>query len=40
MTTGQGCDELLRAIGSLQLTANGNVPTPVNWEPGEHVIIG
>jgi thioredoxin-dependent peroxiredoxin len=39
MTTGRNFHELLRVIDSLQLTANYKVATPVNWEPGEDVII-
>ena len=39
MTTGRNFDELLRVIDSLQLTARHKVSTPVNWEPGEDVII-
>ena len=39
MTTGRNFDEVLRVIDSLQLTANYKVSTPVNWEPGEDVII-
>jgi alkyl hydroperoxide reductase subunit AhpC len=39
MTTGRNFHELLRVIDSLQLTANYKVATPVNWEPGEEVII-
>jgi thioredoxin-dependent peroxiredoxin len=38
-TTGRNFDELLRTIDSLQLTANHQVATPVNWRPGEDVII-
>jgi alkyl hydroperoxide reductase subunit AhpC len=39
MSTGRNFDEVLRVIDSLQLTAQYNVSTPVNWKDGEDVII-
>ena len=39
-STGRNFDEILRALDSLQLTANHAVATPVNWKHGEDVIIG
>jgi len=39
MSTGRNFDEILRLFISCQLTAKEQVATPVNWKPGEDVII-
>jgi len=39
MSTGRNFDEILRVIDSMQLTAQHQVATPVNWQNGEDVII-
>jgi alkyl hydroperoxide reductase subunit AhpC len=39
MTTGRDFDELSRLLDSCQLTAKHTVATPVNWRPGDDVII-
>ena len=39
MTTGRNFDEVLRSIDSLQLTASHKVATPVEWRPGDNVVI-
>ena len=33
------CDEILRLLDSVQLTAKEQVATPVNWKQGEDVVI-
>jgi alkyl hydroperoxide reductase subunit AhpC len=39
MSTGRNFDEVLRVLDSIQLTAEHQVSTPVNWKPGDDVII-
>ena len=39
MTTGRNFDEILRVLDSMQMTAQYKVATPVNWKPGDDVII-
>ncbi len=39
MSAGRNFDEVLRLLDSLQLNAKHSVATPVNWKPGEDVII-
>ena len=39
MTSGRNFDEILRILDSIQLTSSHQVATPVNWQPGQDVII-
>jgi len=39
MTSGRNFDEVLRLLDSLQMSAKESVATPVNWRPGDEVII-
>jgi alkyl hydroperoxide reductase subunit AhpC len=39
MSSGRNFDEVLRLLDSIQLTAKHTVATPVNWKPGQDIII-
>jgi len=39
MSSGRNFDEVLRLLDSIQLTTKHSVATPVNWRPGQDVII-
>ena len=39
MSTGRNFNEVMRALDSIQLTAKYTVATPVNWQPGEDIVV-
>ena len=39
MSTGRNFDEILRVIDSLQLTAEHQLTTPAQWQPGDEAIL-
>ena len=39
MSAGRNFDEVLRLLDAIQLNAKYTVATPVNWKPGDDVII-
>ncbi|MEO6198970.1 MAG: peroxiredoxin [Sphingomicrobium sp.] len=39
MSNGRNFDEVMRLLDSIQLTESKGVATPVNWKPGDKVII-
>ena len=39
LTTGRNSDEILRLIDALQTADKHGIATPVNWRPGEEVIV-
>ncbi|AEW06998.1 3-Cys thioredoxin peroxidase (plasmid) [Sulfobacillus acidophilus DSM 10332] len=39
LSTGRNIDELLRVVDSLQVTASHSVSTPVDWRPGQPVVV-
>ena len=39
LSSGRNMDEILRLVDSLQTTSKNGVATPVDWRPGEKVIV-
>jgi peroxiredoxin (alkyl hydroperoxide reductase subunit C) len=39
MSNGRNIDEILRLIDSLQMSQSKSVATPVNWRPGDKVVV-
>jgi thioredoxin-dependent peroxiredoxin len=39
MSAGRNFDEVLRLVDALQITTKHKVATPVNWKPGEDIVI-
>ena len=39
MSNGRNFDEIVRLLDSIQLSESKGIATPVNWKPGENVII-
>ncbi|WP_319228279.1 redoxin domain-containing protein [Draconibacterium orientale] len=39
MNVGRNMDEILRTVQALQLTQKENVLTPMNWQPGDDVLV-
>ena len=39
LSIGRNFDEVLRALDALQLSAKHQISTPVNWKPGDDVVV-
>jgi len=39
MSVGRNSDEILRMVAALQITQKENVLTPLNWKPGDDVLV-
>jgi peroxiredoxin (alkyl hydroperoxide reductase subunit C) len=39
MSVGRNMDEILRTVAALQITQKENVLTPLNWRPGDDVLV-